>query len=135
MDRQLIKHKIEAGNILEVTPIPCQKTVSMLYRLAGKPEILNPVVVLPAGGADLGRQTTEYIASDRIHDEERFASNPMQRGEAPLADSRLLRNLSSEPEFGNSDWRQINGLIVGQSGDIGWCQEAAFYVDPYAGID
>jgi hypothetical protein len=107
----------------------------MLYRLAGKPEILNPVAVLPAGGADLGRQTTEYIASDRIHDDERFASDPMQRGEAPLPDSRFLRSLSSEPEFGDGDWRQINGLIAGQSGYVSWGQEAAFYVDPYAGVD
>ncbi len=69
----------------------------MLYRLAGKPEILNSVAVLPAGGANLGRQTTEYVATDRIHDDERFTSKPMQRGEAPLADSRFLRDLSSEP--------------------------------------
>ena len=59
----------------------------------------------------------------------------MQRGEAPLTDSRFLRNLRSEPEFGDGDWRQINGLVVGQSGDISGGQEAAFYVDPHARID
>jgi hypothetical protein len=83
----------------------------------------------------LGRQTAEYIASDGIYDDERFASNSMQRREAPLADSRLLRNLSSEPEFGDGDWRQINGLIAGQSGDISSGQESAFYVDPYTRVD
>jgi hypothetical protein len=107
----------------------------MLHRLAGKPEILNPVAVLPSGRADLGRQSTEYIAGDRIYDDQRFASNPMQRGEAPLADSRFLRNLSSEPKFGDGDWRQINGLIVGQRGDVSWGQESAFHVDPDARVD
>ena len=90
----------------------------MLQRLAGKPKILNTLAVRSAGGADLGRQTGEYIAvTARIYDDAWFASNPMQRGEAPLAHSRLLRNLSSEPEFGDGDWRRINGLVGGQSGD------------------
>ncbi|HEY6420381.1 MAG TPA: hypothetical protein VIX59_15400 [Candidatus Binataceae bacterium] len=92
----------------------------MLQRLACKPEVLNTVAVLPASSSDLGSQTAEYVASDSINDDQRFASNPMQRGEAPLADSRLLRNLSSEPEFGDGDWGQINGLAAGQSGDIRW---------------
>jgi len=89
----------------------------MLHRLARKPEILNTVTVLPASGADLGRQTAEYVTSDRIYDDERFAPNPMQRRKAPLAYPRFLRNLSSEPEFGDGDWRRINGLVGGQSGD------------------
>ena len=52
-----------------------------------------------------------------------------------MPNSRFLRNLSSEPEFGDGDWRQINGLIAGQSGDVSRGQEAAFYVDPYARVD
>jgi hypothetical protein len=96
---------------------------------------LNTVAVLSASGADLSRQTAEYIASDSIHDDEWFASNPMQRRKAPLAHSRFGRNLSSEPEFGDGDWRQINGLVAGQSGDISWGQESAFYVDPYTRVD
>jgi hypothetical protein len=40
-DCQLVQHEIEAGNVLKVTPIPRQKTVRMLRRLASKPEILN----------------------------------------------------------------------------------------------
>ena len=91
--------------------------------------------MLPAGSADLGGQTAEYVASDRIYDDEWFASNPMQRRESPLADSWFLRNLSSEPEFGDGDWRQINGLVAGQIGDVSWGQESAFYVDPYARVD
>src|ERR1019366_8910826 len=98
-----------------------------LSQASRKSSNLNTVAVLPASGADLGRQTAEYIASDRIYDDERFASNPMQRREAPLTDSRLLRNLSSEPEFGDGDWRQINGLVAGQSGDVSWGQESTFY--------
>jgi hypothetical protein len=78
----------------------------MLYRLAGEPEILNPVTVLPAGRADLGGQPAEYVATDRIHNDARFASKPMQRGEAPSADSRFLRNLSSEPQLSDGHWRQ-----------------------------
>lgn len=107
----------------------------MLHSLAGKPEILNTVAVLSAGGADLGCQTAEYIASDTIYNDKRLASNPMQRGEAPLTDSRFIRNLSSEPKFGDGDRRQIDRLVVGESGDIGWRQEAAFNVNPYARID
>jgi len=53
--------------------------------LARKPKILNTVAVLPASGADLGRQTAEYIASDRVYDDERFASNPMQGREPDTA--------------------------------------------------
>ena len=107
----------------------------MLQRLAGKPKILNTVSVLSASGANLGSQAAEYVAGYRIHCDERFASNPMQRGETPLADSRFLRDLSSEPEFSDGDWRQIDGLVICQSGDISWGQEAAFYVDPYARVD
>jgi hypothetical protein len=59
----------------------------------------------------------------------------MQRGEAPLTDSRFIGNLSFEPEIGNRDWRQIDGLIVGESGDVGWGEKAAFNVDLHAGID
>ncbi len=51
----------------------------MLHRLACKPEILNTVTLLPAGGADLGRETFEYIARHCIYDEKRFASNPIRR--------------------------------------------------------
>jgi hypothetical protein len=46
---------------------------------------LNTVAVLPASGADLGRQTAEHIASDSVYDDERFASNPMQRREPDTA--------------------------------------------------
>ncbi len=91
--------------------------------------------MLPASGADLGRQTAEYITSNRIYDDEWFATNPMQRREAPLAHSRFLRDLSSESEFGNGDGRQINGLVVGQGGDVSWGQESSFYVDPYTCVD
>ncbi|MGA7870370.1 MAG: hypothetical protein WCA22_05665 [Candidatus Binatus sp.] len=75
----------------------------MLQRLAGKPKILNTVSVLSASGADLGRQAADYVAGYPIHCDERFASNPMQGGETPLADSRFLRDLSSEPEFGGRE--------------------------------
>jgi len=37
-------------------PIPGPKTVRMLLRLAGKPESLNTLAVLPASSADLGRE-------------------------------------------------------------------------------
>jgi hypothetical protein len=94
--RQLVQHEIEAGDILEVAPIPGQKLVRVLHGLAGKPEILNSVAVLPSGGADLGGQAAEYVARDAVYSDERLASNPMQRGEAPLTDSRFLCNLSSE---------------------------------------
>jgi hypothetical protein len=46
---------------------------------------LNTVAVLPASGADLGRQTAEHIASDSVYDDERFASNPMQGREPDTA--------------------------------------------------
>ncbi len=75
----------------------------MLHGLAGKPEILHTVPMLPAGSADLGGQTTEYVACDAIYNEERFASNPVERGEPPLTYPRFIRNLSSEPQFGNGD--------------------------------
>jgi hypothetical protein len=107
----------------------------MLHRLARKPEILNTVAVLPARGADLGRQTAKYIASNRIYDDKRFASNPMQSRETPLTYSRFLRNLGSESEFGDGDGRKINGLVAGQSGNVSWSQESPFYVDPYARVD
>ena len=65
----------------------------MLHGLAGKPEILNTVAMLSSGSADLACQTAEDIASDRIYNEQRLASNPMQRGETPLADSRFPAQL------------------------------------------
>src|SRR5271166_1385141 len=63
---------IGIDNVLEVTPIPGQKTVRMLQRLAGKPKILNTVSVLSASGANLGSQAAEYVAGYRIHCDERF---------------------------------------------------------------
>jgi hypothetical protein len=107
----------------------------VLHRLAGKPEILNPVTVLSSGSADLGRKTAEYLSRNGIYNEQRLASNPMQRREAPLTDSRLPRDLGTETEFGDGDGRQIHGLVVGESGDVGRCQETAFNVDPHARID
>jgi hypothetical protein len=107
----------------------------VLHGLASKPEILHTVAMLPAGGTDLGCQAAEYVTCDSIHDEERLASNSMQRGETSLADSRFLGSLSSEPQFRNGDWRQVNRFVVGESGDIGWGQEAALHIDPYARID
>ncbi len=56
-----------------------------LSQASRKVAILNTVAVLPASGADLGRQTAEYIASDSVYDDEWFASNPMQRREADTA--------------------------------------------------
>jgi hypothetical protein len=76
----------------------------VLHGLACEPEILNTVAVQATGSADLGSQAAEDITRHCIYDEERFASNPMKCGETPLADSRLPRNLSSEPEFGDGDW-------------------------------
>jgi hypothetical protein len=46
-----------------------------------------------------------------------------------------LRELRTKPEFSDGDGRQIDGLVVGESGDVSWRQETAFNIDPDASID
>jgi hypothetical protein len=133
--RQPVQHEIKAGNVFEVASIPRQKLMRVLHRLAGQPEILNPVAVLSPGGADLGCQTAENVARRGVHHEQRLTANPKKGRKAPLTDSRLRGDLGTEPEFGDGDRRQINRLVVGERGDVGWRQETPFNVDPHARID
>jgi hypothetical protein len=91
----------------------------MLQRLAGEPEVLNPVTMLPAGGLNVCGQAAKDISGSAIYWQKRPACEAAESGQPPLADSRVLSDLRAETQFRESYRRNENRLAGGQRRHIG----------------
>jgi hypothetical protein len=107
----------------------------MLQRLAGEPEVLNSVAMLPAGGLDLRGQATKDISRDAIYRQERPAREPANGGQPPLAGSWVLGDFRAEPELRESHGRNKDRLVSSESPYIGGRQGASLHVNPRARIN
>jgi pyruvate-formate lyase-activating enzyme len=111
---QLIHHKTEAGNILEIVPVSGQHATGVLQCLTGEPEILNAVTMLSAGGPSLRRQAAENASCRAINRQERLSFETPERCQPPLASSCIGSNLCAEPQLRESYGRDKDGFAVGE---------------------
>jgi len=73
----------------------------VLDRLAGNPEILNPMARFAARGLQMRGKLTEYLRRITVNHQQRFTAQPGHGSAAPLADSHVDGDLRTEPELGN----------------------------------
>jgi hypothetical protein len=64
---QFVEHKIETWDVLEVAGVSGEQSTIVLQRLACQPKVLDPVTVLPAGGANLRGQTAKDIPRSPVY--------------------------------------------------------------------
>lgn len=107
----------------------------MLYRLAGKPQILNPVSMLESHGLHLGGQATENFSGGFINAQNGLSFQPMESRLTLLADAQVGRVLGAEFQLCNSDRRNVNGIRAGEQRDIRRGQGASLDGHPDTGID
>jgi hypothetical protein len=106
----------------------------MLQGLAGEPEVLNSITVLPAGGLNLRGQAAEDISGGAIDREKRLAREAAEGGKPLLASSWVSSDLRAKSELGESHRRNEHRFALGERRHICGCQVAPLDVDPHAGI-
>src|ERR1017187_7345457 len=112
-----------------------QQATIMLQGLAGKPEVLNAVTMLPSGGLNLGGKAAENASGRAVDVEERLAFEAPERSQPLLADSRIESDFGTEAQLSKSYRRHKNGFAVGQRVHIGGGQNAPLHIDPHARVD
>jgi len=113
---QLVKNKAEAGDILEIALISGQQPAGMLHGLAGEPQVLNAVTMLPAGGLDLGGKGAEDTPGCAIDIQKRLAFEAPEGGQPLLADSWVSSNFRAGPGRRRATcWRFLSMTIPSPS--------------------
>ena len=125
----------QAGDIREVPGVGRQQAEITLDRLRREPQVVDAHVRVSSRLSDLGGQRTEGLG--------RFDGDPQLGFSAQSAKSRrgslLLearpKQLQTEPDLGNVDGREKDGLLPGDGVNVSRSDRTAFNGDPEAGVD
>ena len=122
-------------DIDEVFPVAGKQGQSVLYRLAGDPQILYAVTMPAAGGLQLCGQAAEDLTGRLIDAQDWLSFQSEQRRVALLPDVGIRGVFSSEFQFRNGEGRDIDRFRAGDPGDIPRGQCPPLHVHPDARID
>ena len=82
----------------------------MLHGLASKPEILNAVTMLSAGGLDLRSQAPENPSGRAVNRQKRLTFETAEGRQPPLASAGIGSNLCAEAQLRQRDRRDKDRL-------------------------
>jgi len=94
---QLIEHKIETRNVLEVASVTSEQPERVLNGLTGQPQVLHAIAMLSARGSYLRSKSTEDFAGTSVDWQKWSAQQSAQSRKASLPDCTVGRHFDTEP--------------------------------------